>query len=297
MMEEDTPSQPPPFQRIYHPTDLTPENRVAFIHALKLAHLARGELSIMHVDPEVRREDFEDFPHVRPVLEQWGALPPGSTKAQVAELGIVIKKIRSIAKNSAQGILYHLAGHPVDLLVLSTHQREGLDRWRHESIAEPIARQSYAATLFVPQHVRGFIEPDSGQARLRRLLVPVSATTNPQAAVDTAGTLAQLLGCDNLMGIAIHVGDDATLHSIHYPSREGWLWHSMTCQGHVVDVILGMGADFDVDLIVMMTEGHRGLLDMLRGSTTERVLRGARCPLLAVPLHSNTHAGRPTSAG
>jgi nucleotide-binding universal stress UspA family protein len=58
----------------------------------------------------------------------------------------------------------------------------------------------------------------------------------------------------------------------------------MTCHGNVVDVILGMGADFDVDLIVMTTEGHNSLLDMVRGSTMELVLRGARCPLLALPV-------------
>jgi nucleotide-binding universal stress UspA family protein len=33
----------------------------------------------------------------------------------------------------------------------------------------------------------------------------------------------------------------------------------------------------------MMTKGHNGFLDSLLGSVTERVLRGARCPVLAVP--------------
>jgi nucleotide-binding universal stress UspA family protein len=47
--------------------------------------------------------------------------------------------------------------------------------------------------------------------------------------------------------------------------------------------ILAAGADFDADLIVMTTEGHNSLFDLLRGSTTERVVRGARCPLLAIP--------------
>ena len=37
------------------------------------------------------------------------------------------------------------------------------------------------------------------------------------------------------------------------------------------------------DLIVMATEGHQGFLDAIRGSTTERVLRQAPCPVLAVP--------------
>ena len=54
-------------------------------------------------------------------------------------------------------------------------------------------------------------------------------------------------------------------------------------KGDPVEWILAAGADFDVDLIVMMTEGHTSLFDLLRGSTTERVVRGARCPLLAIP--------------
>ena len=37
------------------------------------------------------------------------------------------------------------------------------------------------------------------------------------------------------------------------------------------------------NLIMMATAGHQGFLDALRGSTTERVLRHAPCPVLAVP--------------
>lgn len=32
----------------------------------------------------------------------------------------------------------------------------------------------------------------------------------------------------------------------------------------------------------MATKGHEGFLDALRGTTTERVLRQAECPVLAV---------------
>jgi nucleotide-binding universal stress UspA family protein len=36
----------------------------------------------------------------------------------------------------------------------------------------------------------------------------------------------------------------------------------------------------------MTTQGHTGVLDALRGSTTERILRRASCPVLAVPAGS-----------
>jgi len=38
-----------------------------------------------------------------------------------------------------------------------------------------------------------------------------------------------------------------------------------------------------VDLIVMMTQEHTSLFDLLSGSTTERVVRGVRCPSPAIP--------------
>jgi nucleotide-binding universal stress UspA family protein len=35
--------------------------------------------------------------------------------------------------------------------------------------------------------------------------------------------------------------------------------------------------------MMMATAGHEGILDALRGSVTQQVLRQAPCPLLAVP--------------
>lgn len=272
------------YRRIIHPSDFSDDSHTALVHAVKLALALQGELSIMHVDPEVPRQDFEDFPKVRPILEQWGLLPAGSARKEVETLGISVKKTRTVAKNPTEGILRYLGTHPADLLVMSTNQYEGLARWQHLTVAEPVARGSHTPTLFVPAHVEGFVSKGSGQPKLRRVLVPVSADSHPQLAIDTTAQLAAALGCENLTVVVVHVGDDETLQSIKYPSRNGWLWHTMTCRGKVVDVILGMGADFDVDLIVMTTAKQHSLLDLMRGSVTERVLRGARSPLLAIPV-------------
>lgn len=47
--------------------------------------------------------------------------------------------------------------------------------------------------------------------------------------------------------------------------------------------ILNKAVGEDVDLIVMSTHGRTGLLHMLIGSVTEKVVRRAPCPVLAVP--------------
>jgi nucleotide-binding universal stress UspA family protein len=52
--------------------------------------------------------------------------------------------------------------------------------------------------------------------------------------------------------------------------------------GNIVKSIIDAAVEFEIDMIVMPTAGHQGVLDALRGSTTERVLRHAPCPLLAI---------------
>jgi nucleotide-binding universal stress UspA family protein len=53
--------------------------------------------------------------------------------------------------------------------------------------------------------------------------------------------------------------------------------------GHAPDLILAAASRQSADLIVMGTRGIGGLQKLLVGSTTERVLRRTRIPVLAVP--------------
>ena len=69
-----------------------------------------------------------------------------------------------------------------------------------------------------------------------------------------------------------------------YPSwqRKGTWTHTVR-SGDIVEEILQVAQEEQPNLIVMPTQGHNGFLDALRGSTTERVIREAHCPILAVP--------------
>ncbi|MDP1945917.1 MAG: universal stress protein [Nitrospirota bacterium] len=272
-----------PFRRIFNPTDFSALDSAAFAHALKLTCLVQGELTMMHVDPAVGRKDFEDFPRIRPLLARWGVLPEGSSKEDVVKLGIQIQRVRAIADHATDAILQQLMAHPTDLLVLSTHQREGFARLTHKAVAEPISRKTHTKTLFVPTGVEGFVSTETGKINLTRVLIPIVHTPNPQPAIDLAAELASALGSENVLFELVHLGKEADLPKFTKPERPGWSWETLAAKGDPVEWILAAGAEFDVDLIVMMTEGHSSLFDLLRGSTTERVVRGARCPLLAIP--------------
>lgn len=53
-------------------------------------------------------------------------------------------------------------------------------------------------------------------------------------------------------------------------------------RGEPVQVIIDFVKDHNIDLIVMPTHGRTGLLRLLMGSVTEKVVRLAPCPVLAV---------------
>lgn len=67
--------------------------------------------------------------------------------------------------------------------------------------------------------------------------------------------------------------------------------------GDPAQEILRYAARHPIDLIVLGTHGRTGLSRILLGSVAERVLRGARCPVLVVPAASVATAPAASHAG
>ncbi len=272
-----------PIEHIFHPTDFSRGDAGAFAHALKIALTAKSKLHLLHVGQPDEEVHWEDFPHVRPWLEAWRVIPPGSSHDAVIETGLHLRKIRRKAEDPVPTILEFIEENSPDLAVLATHQRQGAVRWFHKSLAEPIARQAGVMTLFVPRRVQGFISTQNGEIHLRNVVVPVDRIPNPQVAIDGLVRLLLTLKIEQTHISLVHVGAEADFPSVTIPKHAAWTSEQDSWQGDVVDHILRISEDRDADLIVMATHGHDGFLDAIRGSNTERVLRGARCPLLAVP--------------
>ena len=283
MVTSQTETTRPFLGRILHPSDFSPGSEFAFAHALKLALTNRGELRIIHVAPNSVEVPWKDFPGVRSTLARWDILPEGSSKDAIARVGLRVRKILASGADPVEFIAGYLEDKPADLVVLAAHQREGLAAWLDEKVAEPIARRSKTMTLFVPTGIQGFISLADGSVALKRILIPVDSWPHPKSAVQAAAELAVALGCDEVSFTLVHVASRQGTPLVNEPHREGWTWNSIVRRGNVVEEILEVGATVSADLIVMTTEGRHGFLDALRGSTSERILRHARCPLLAIP--------------
>ena len=67
-------------------------------------------------------------------------------------------------------------------------------------------------------------------------------------------------------------------------------------EGYPADAIVAAARDLDADLVVVASRGRSGLVHLLLGSTAERVVQHAGCPVLvvpAVPRPQATAAARP----
>jgi len=273
----------PKLHSIVHPTDFSVGSELAFDHALRIALSCQARLHLLHVGHDgFESTDWTGFPSVRRTLTSWGLLPEGSSRDAVAgQLGVYVSKIEIVDRGAVRGILRYLNDHPSDLIVLATHGRHGPPRWLHGSVAEPVARETTAWTLCIRHGVRGFVLPDSGQVQLRHVLVPVDREPSPGVAVDAACRLVTTLGVGDAVIHLLHVGEAGDMPSVTAPDHARI--ERISRHGDVVAEILAAAAELQVDLIAMTSAGRRGFLDEIRGSTAERVLRDAPCPVLVVP--------------
>ncbi len=268
---------------ILHPTDFSETSDAAFAHALAITLIRKARLTLLHAERGSSQHHWSEFPSIRAALERWGLLEPGSPRSAVyKQLQIRVEKLHIPTDDAVDAILEMVEEDQPDLLVLGTEGREGLPRWSSPSVAERAARRSRTTTLFVPSNTRGFVSAKDGSTQLRRILLPVDVEPDPEAAILRATRAAAALGDVPVEISILHVGGEAPVLP-DLPSDPDWTWKHLRREGDAVEEILAVAEEEDSDLIVMATAGHEGVLDALRGSVTERVLRGARCPLLAIP--------------
>lgn len=273
-------------ESVLHPTDFSGASERAFAHALAISLLRETDFTILHVDPKEQSDpDWTQFPRVRDTLERWGLLETGSPRSAVFDqLRVNVTKTVIKGRHVTLAVAGFLDRQPHDLVVLATEGLEASPGWiRNRSNAEAIANWSRTMTLFVPASAtRGLISLENGNFDFRNVLVPVDVEPDCSAAVAFAARTADLLGDGGVAITLLHVGDPLPL-SPDLPQLPELTWRSENRTGEPVAEILAAAASHQADLIVMATAGYDSVLDALRGSTTDQVVRRAPCPVLAVP--------------
>lgn len=197
------------------------------------------------------------------------------------------------------GILDIAERFSADLIVLGTRGRSSWKRALLGSTAARVVRQAPCPVLTVHHGAAGQPRP------VRTVLVPTDFSRDADAAVDAASVL--LGGGPNrrlilahayripieaahlpaqVLSDAIRATEIAASEGLHKIAkrlhRPGLTIDLASRDGDPTDVILDLAKTDPVDVIAMGTRGRSGLARMLLGSTAERVLSSASCPVLTV---------------
>jgi nucleotide-binding universal stress UspA family protein len=189
--------------------------------------------------------------------------------------GVSVKKVAISAEDVVGGLALYFRTHSTDALVMASHGRAGLSALHDASVAAELAQITMLTTLILGPAAKPFVDTATGShAAIKTVLVPVDHEPAPRGAIRRLDALAQGL---DVQFDYVHVGSRAPLL---FDGR-GQLRRVRTLQGPVVETLLTEAEH--ADMIAMPMVGRDGLLDALRGSTTERIVRDATRPVLALP--------------
>jgi nucleotide-binding universal stress UspA family protein len=294
-------------RRILCPIDFSDQSRHAIAHATAVAKWYGAAVTLLHVShPEAFTNPpllFDELPRGPAMIEeafQAAAEEMPKWSAPVTAAGVDVETLIERGY-PVRHILARAAALPADLVVIGTHGRGGFERMVLGSVTEKVLRTAPCPVMVVPPPAES-----AGKLPYTRLLCPVDFSDSSEAALQFACSLAE--EADARLTI-VHVfdweqGDDPILarfdtaeffEVVEQQSRErlerlvpdaARVWckpETVMARGKPYREILALADTKEADLIVLGVRGRNPIDLALFGSTTNQIVRRAKCPVLTVP--------------
>ncbi|HUO85779.1 MAG TPA: universal stress protein [Thermoanaerobaculia bacterium] len=222
------------------------------------------------------------------------------TAARVRQAGVEVELEVPVGVPS-QAILRVAEESDADLVVLGTRGLTGVGHLLLGSTAERVVQRARCPVLTVHPEDRGRHRP------IRNVVLPTDFSSGAdQVAAVALRLLAGLEASARIVLVhAYHLPIEYTAYgpiptSVRFLedvgadaqerldqaaralSREGLAVESVLREGYPPDVIVETAQEHEADLIAMGTHGRTGLAHLLLGSTAERVVQHAPCPVITV---------------
>ena len=243
------------------------------------------------------------------------------TLAESNDLAGINTKVEVMFGTPAQDIFTVTHSRRVDLIVMSSHGRTGFTRWALGSVAHKVVHHSPVPVLVLRDDAPLPTETHLDAAGPLRALVPLDGSPLAETALEPAAYLVAALTSPSggALHLAQVVKLPSTTHDEEFIAKIGTeildnaktylaavkdrldetlkelklsITWSVAIESDVADAITGMAEHVaegkeakglhDCDLIVISTHGRGGWERWTMGSVTERVLNGARLPVLVV---------------
>jgi nucleotide-binding universal stress UspA family protein len=296
-------------RRILCPTDLSDVAPRAFDHALALARFHQAEVELAYVS-----EPLLPGPGAPASYPPWAVLDPAvrgrlrsaleELAAPAREVGVAVRFAVYEGRVVAE-ILDRARAWPADMLVMGTHGRGGFERWVLGSVTEKVLRKAPCPVLTVPPPAGG-LHP-SGAVLFRTIVCPVDFSDASLVALRYAVKLAEESSAEitvlHVLEWLVEDEPGARIAGFDVPEFRRYLekdarekltravpgeardWcrpREEVVGGRPWREILRVAEERRADLVVMGVRGRNPVDIVLFGSTTQHVVRGARCPVLVV---------------
>lgn len=264
----------------------------------------------------------ESIPGDTPSLEEWRNTYVDHARQELKRLAEQCGPNLSVETVVLEGrahatILAYLERTPCDLVVMGTHGRPWYQRLFLGSTADTVLRASSLPVLIVQNLAQAHKRP-----QLQTFLLPtdfsagakVSAAWTLRLASQTAAEVLLVHAVENpLLDLYDPDTVEIDFHKImeesrqHPPRSAQPFWEHahrvahaklisirqqllaaqvqvepLVREGPAAETIVQVAEQKDVDLIVMATHGRSGVRRFVLGSVTEKVIRTAPCPVLAI---------------
>lgn len=279
------------FEHVLVPVDGSDSATGAVEHAVALAGRFEATVHALYVrdDGELPGE-LGDVPDDSDLVAELDAAADAALAAVADRCESASVPVRTVVRTGrpTDEILDYAAEAGVDLIVLGTHPRGPVERFLRESVAEQVSQATSPPVLTVGE------APAEGYGTV---LLATDGRSGSGGAEDCAFALAGTFGA-TLHGVYVvdsRFGRSGPLQDVleregesvarALDSRgvqEGVTVVTATRNGRPATEILDYAAGNDVDLIVVGTQGRRGLDRFVLGSVASRLLREAPAPVLTV---------------
>jgi nucleotide-binding universal stress UspA family protein len=255
------------FARIVVGVDRRQGGRDALALATLLRHAGGGDLTAVYVYPFDRTVSLDDADAVEAVMHD-DLL--AELEQELIDAGVPARPVVVADSFPARALQAIAERDGADLIVVGAPHRAGADRLLGGDVAAGTIRGAPCAVAVAPT---GFAERDG---TLRTVGVGFDDSPESRAALVLGGQLARAAGA------ALRV---VTVASGAVAKRQA----DAIAQGAVHETIAGRPAtelarrSADLDLLVLGSRAHGPVQRLLLGSTSNRLVREAACPVLVVP--------------
>lgn len=308
-------------RRVLCPTDFSDTSLAALRQAEAIARWYDAELHVLHVMAEglapVAITGISLSPEVTAEIQRKGEETLREWLAE-AKLKESRPRLAVLSGHAVQGILGYAQGTAIDLIVLGTHGRGGLDRMLIGSVAERVLHHAPCPVLTIPPTAHRTAVP--ADVRFARIVCATDFSPSSDAALALALSLAQENQSELTLLHVLDALSEADVETVaHYRIADylrlrreeaaerlkalvpaevrNWArLHERLEVGPPAKTILRVAQETKADLICMGAQGHGDLTVALFGSSTQTVVRRAACPVLTVSAESRPPASAPGGA-